>query len=77
MLNVKLHHLSFTTDNLEKMIAFYRDQMGMVEIRENGGDIILQAKNRIMHLTNGPSNQLNYAAYGMPSQSALMDLRKR
>ena len=77
MLNVKLHHLSFTTDNLEKMIAFYRDQMGMVEIRENGGDIILQAKNRIMHLTNGPSNQLNYAAYGTPSQSALMDLRKR
>ena len=77
MLNVKLHHLSFATNQREEMVAFYRDQMGMVDINERGGDIILQAKNRIMHLIDGPKNQLNYAGYGAPNQAALMDLRQR
>jgi catechol 2,3-dioxygenase-like lactoylglutathione lyase family enzyme len=77
MLNVKLHHLSFTTDNLQKMMAFYRDQMGMTDIKKSGGDIILQAKDRIMHLANGLKNQLNYAGYGAPSQAELMSLRQR
>ena len=40
MLNVKLHHLSFTTDNLANMVSFYRDQMGMIDVTESGDSVI-------------------------------------
>ena len=60
MLNVKLHHLSFSTDNLVNMVSFYRDQMGMTDISENSNAVILKAKDRILHLTDGPKNRLNY-----------------
>ena len=76
MLNVKLHHLSFTTDNLGNMVSFYRDQMGMIDVTESGDSVILKAKDRILHLTDGPKNRLNYAAYGAPNHAALLDLRK-
>ena len=76
MLNVKLHHLSFTTDNLGNMVSFYRDQMGMIDVTESGDSVILKAKDRILHLTGGPKNRLNYAAYGAPNHAALLDLRK-
>ena len=76
MLNVKLHHLSFSTDNLANMVSFYRDQMGMTDISENSNAVILKAKDRILHLTDGPKNRLNYAGYGAPNHAALTDLRK-
>ena len=77
MLNVKLHHLSFSTDQLNAMVTFYRDQMGMYEVGEGDRGVILQAKNRIIHLTDGPRNQLNYAGYGAPDLDILRDLRGR
>jgi catechol 2,3-dioxygenase-like lactoylglutathione lyase family enzyme len=77
MLNVKLHHLSFSTDQRDQMIEFYRDQMGMTEIEEVGGDVVLRAKNRIMHFVDGPKNRLNYAAYGAPDQNVLDELRQK
>jgi catechol 2,3-dioxygenase-like lactoylglutathione lyase family enzyme len=76
MLNVKLHHLSFSTNQLEEMVAFYRDQMGMNETEKVDQGIILRAKDRIMHLTDGPRNRLNYAGYGALNLAILLDLRR-
>ncbi|MBT3989050.1 MAG: hypothetical protein HON14_04635 [Rhodospirillaceae bacterium] len=76
MLNVKLHHLSFSTDQLDRMVTFYRDQMGMTDIEKIAGDVILRAKGRIMHFVEGPKNGLNYASYAAPNQAALESIRQ-
>ena len=76
MLNVKLHHLSFCTDQRDQMVAFYRDQMGMTDIGKIGEGIILRARGRVMHFVAGKRNHLNYAAYSTSDQAALMDLRQ-
>jgi catechol 2,3-dioxygenase len=77
MLNVKLHHLSFSTEKIEPMISFYRDQMGMTDVKKQYEAAILRAKGRIMHFVQGPKNKLNYAGYAAPNQSALNNLRKK
>jgi catechol 2,3-dioxygenase len=77
MLNVKLHHLSFSTDQRDPMVAFYRDQMGMTDIERIGEDVIMRAKGRIMHFVKGPKNKLNYASYAAPDQAAYLELRQK
>ena len=63
MLNVKLHHLSFLTENQNSMVDFYQNMMGMSKISHPNDDVILQAKNRIIHFAKGAKNTLNYAGY--------------
>lgn len=77
MLNVKLHHLSFLTENQNSMVDFYQNMMGMSKISHPNDDVILQAKNRIIHFAKGAKNTLNYAGYITPDIESLEKLRLR
>ena len=77
MLNVKLHHLSFLTENQNSMVDFYQNMMGMSKISHPNDDVILQAKNRIIHFAKGAKNTLNYAGYITPDIESLEKLRSR
>jgi hypothetical protein len=59
------------------MVKFYRDQMGMIDIRELDDGVVLKANGRIMHFVEGPKNGLNYAGYGSPNSLAFNELRKK
>ena len=67
----ELDHIRFDTDDLDKLSAFYRAALGMVENRLEDGSRLLQGPGRRLVLGPGNPGEQPYSAFRFPSRERL------
>lgn len=71
-----LYYLHITSEHPQRLAAFYRDQMSMVESIVNDTHV-LRAGSRAAIISPGPSASLAFPAYALKDEAALAPLKAR
>jgi len=71
-----LYYLHITSENPQRLAAFYRDQMSMAESMINDTHVLL-AGSRAAIISAGPTAELAFPAYSLRDEAALAAMRAR
>jgi catechol 2,3-dioxygenase len=74
----RLDHLCIGAGDLERLVGFYRDALGLAPVAAGGGGArVLCGPQRTLVLEQGPPGRLRYAAYALADGRRLAALRER